>query len=56
MSVSAKALWYIESHLGGDLSLESIAQDVGVSRYHLSRVIQHRYGLWPRTLCAGSPP
>ena len=37
MSLTSKALWYIESHLGGDLSLEAIAQDVGVSRYHLSR-------------------
>jgi transcriptional regulator GlxA family with amidase domain len=37
MSVSARALWYIESHLGGDLSLELIARDVGVSPYHLSR-------------------
>ena len=37
MSVTARALWYIESHLGGDLSLELIARDVGVSRYHLSR-------------------
>jgi AraC family transcriptional regulator len=37
MSVTAKALWYIESHLGDDLSLEAIAQSVGISRYHLSR-------------------
>lgn len=37
MSVSAKALWYIESHLGGDLSLAVIASVVGVSRFHLSR-------------------
>jgi AraC family transcriptional regulator len=37
VSVTARALWYIESHLGGDLSLELIARDVGVSRYHLSR-------------------
>ncbi len=37
MSVSAKALWYVESHLGSDLSLESIAGALGVSRYHLSR-------------------
>jgi AraC family transcriptional regulator len=37
MSVTAKAVWYVESHLGGDLSLELIARDVGVSRYHLSR-------------------
>jgi AraC family transcriptional regulator len=37
MSVTSKVLWYIESHLGGDLSLETIAQDLGVSRFHLSR-------------------
>lgn len=37
MSVTARALWYIESHLRSDLSLESVAQDVGISRYHLSR-------------------
>lgn len=37
MSVTAKALWYIESHLHGNLSLDAIAADVGVSRYHLSR-------------------
>lgn len=29
--------WYIESHLGDDLSLELIARDVGVSRYNLPR-------------------
>lgn len=37
MSVSARALWYIESHLDGDLSLEAVASASGVSRYHLSR-------------------
>jgi AraC family transcriptional regulator len=37
VSVSRKALWYIESHLSGDLSLEAIAGVVGVSRFHLSR-------------------
>src|SRR5262249_49837613 len=37
VSVSRKALWYIDSHLGGDLALESIAGVVGVSRFHLSR-------------------
>ena len=37
MSVSARALWYIESHLGGDLSLEEIAAASAVSRFHLSR-------------------
>lgn len=37
VSVAAKALWYIESHLSGDLSLEAVADVVGVSRFHLSR-------------------
>ena len=37
MSVTSRALWYIESHLSGDLSLEAIADAVGVSRFHLSR-------------------
>src|SRR3984957_4575241 len=47
MSVSARALWYIESHLGGDLSLELIARDVGVSRYHLSRAFSASTGIGP---------
>ena len=38
MSVSAKAVCYIESHLNEELSLEAIAGVVGVSRFHLSRV------------------
>jgi AraC family transcriptional regulator len=44
MSVTARALWYIESHLGGNLTLESIAQHVGVSRYHLSRAFSTATG------------
>ena len=38
MSVTAQALWYVESHLAsGDLSLEAVASAVCVSRFHLSR-------------------
>jgi AraC-like DNA-binding protein len=37
MSVTGKALWYIESHLDADVSLEAAADSVGVSRFHLSR-------------------
>jgi len=47
MSVTARALWYIESHLNGDLSLESIATDVGVSPYHLSRAFSTATGYGP---------
>jgi AraC family transcriptional regulator len=37
VNVTSRALWYIESHLSGDLSLDAIADVVGVSRFHLSR-------------------
>jgi len=37
VSVTGKALWYIESHLSGDLSLDAIAAVAEVSRFHLSR-------------------
>jgi len=37
VNVTARAVWYIESHLSGDLSLEAVASAVGVSRFHLSR-------------------
>jgi AraC family transcriptional regulator len=36
VSITAKAVWYIESHLSGDLSLDAIADVAGVSRFHLS--------------------
>jgi AraC family transcriptional regulator len=68
VSVSRKALWYIESHLSGDLSLEAVADVVGVSRFHLSRafglatgfalasyVRGRRLSEAARTLAAGAP-
>ncbi len=45
MNVTGKALWYIESHLGGDLSLDAIAASVGVSRFHLSHAFGASCGL-----------
>jgi AraC family transcriptional regulator len=33
-----KALWYIESHFQGELSVDDIARVAGVSRFHLSRL------------------
>lgn len=39
------ALWYIESHLGSDLSLESLAAQVNVSPYYLTRAFTHLSGL-----------
>jgi len=35
---AAKALWFIESHFNGEVTLDNIASACGVSRYHLSRV------------------
>jgi AraC family transcriptional regulator len=32
-----KALWYIESHFAGEISLDEIASASGVSRFHMSR-------------------
>lgn len=37
MNPVLKALWFIESHLADEISLEGIAEAVGVSRFHLSR-------------------
>lgn len=37
MSVTGKALWYIESRLSGDLSLERVAGAASVSTFHLCR-------------------
>src|SRR4029079_579165 len=37
MNPAQKALWYIESHLGGALSLDEIAAIGGVSRFHMVR-------------------
>jgi AraC family transcriptional regulator len=37
MNVVGKAIWFIESHFAGDISLDDIAQSAGVSRYHVVR-------------------
>lgn len=44
MGVTGKALWYIETHLHADLSLEAIAGAVYVSRFHLSRAFPESTG------------
>ncbi len=44
MSVTARTVWYVESHLSGELSLEAIADVVGVSRFHLSRAFSTTLG------------
>ena len=37
MNPAQKALWYVESHLAGPLTLDEIAAVAGVSRFHLVR-------------------
>ena len=34
----SRALWFVESHLGRELTLEEIAEACCVSRFHMSRV------------------
>jgi AraC family transcriptional regulator len=45
VSITEKAVWYIESHLNGELALESIADGLGVSRFHLSRAFAGTAGI-----------
>lgn len=37
MNPVEKAVWYIESHFAGDITLEDVAAAAGVSRFHLLR-------------------
>jgi len=68
MNVSARALWFIESHLSDSLSLETIAAAVGVPVFHLARAFSLAVGCGPaayvrsrrlgeaaRKLAAGAP-
>src|SRR3954447_17417330 len=45
MNPAQKALWYIESHLAGQLRLDEIAATSGVSRFHLVRAFAAATGL-----------
>ena len=44
MSAAARALWYIETHFDGELSLDDIAAHSGVTRFHLARVFEAGVG------------
>ena len=37
MNSMGKAIWYIESHLGSEMSLTDVAQAAGLSKFHLVR-------------------
>ena len=42
---AGKALWFIENHFDRDISLDDIADAVGVSRFHMTRVFDTRMGM-----------
>lgn len=44
MNPIGKAIWYIESHFRGDVTLDDVADAAGVSRYHLSRAFPATVG------------
>src|SRR5258708_32116960 len=37
MSAVGRAIWFIETHFAGDISLDDIARSAGVPRYYLAR-------------------
>ncbi|HEY0567659.1 MAG TPA: AraC family transcriptional regulator, partial [Xanthobacteraceae bacterium] len=45
MNPAEKALWFIESHLAGPLTLDEIAAIGGVSRFHMVRAFAAATGL-----------
>lgn len=63
-----RAVWYIERHFGGELSLDEIAEAAGVSRFHMTRLFglaagrpimryvrSRRLTVAAQTLAAGAP-
>jgi AraC family transcriptional regulator len=45
MYPAQKALWFIESHLAGELSLDEVAGVAGISRFHMVRAFAAATGL-----------
>jgi AraC family transcriptional regulator len=45
MNPAQKALWFVESHLGGPLTLDDISRVAGVSRFHLVRAFAAATGV-----------
>jgi AraC family transcriptional regulator len=45
MSVTGRAIWYIESHLRSELSLAIVADAIGVSTFHLCRAFPVSTGI-----------
>jgi AraC family transcriptional regulator len=44
MNPVGKALWFIESHFAGEITLDEIANIAGVSRYHMTRAFGDTMG------------
>jgi len=45
VSIAAKALWFVESNLRSPVSLEYVAESLGISRFHLLRVFGLSIGM-----------
>src|SRR3982075_4608091 len=45
MNPAQKALWFIESHLAGELTLDEISGVAGISRFHMVRAFAAATGL-----------
>ncbi len=45
MDLIGKAVWYIETHFGGELSLDDVARAAGLSKFHLVRAFGTHSGL-----------
>ena len=45
MNPAEKALWFIESHLARELTLDEIAEIAGISRFHMVRSFAAATGL-----------
>ena len=45
MSLANRALWTIDRNLTGELSLSSVAENCGVSRYHLAHAFGETTGM-----------
>lgn len=45
MTPTESAVWYVESHLNGELTLAAIARFIGVTPAHLARLFQESTGL-----------
>lgn len=45
MDFLGKALWYIETHFEGELTLDDVSRSCGLSKFHLTRAFGSCYGI-----------